>query len=103
MKPLGWLIALVVPASIGSYYAEASEWLSTLLGIAAGVSIFAYLVAYFYLLAKDRDALRSERYSLHKMAMEKGIYGDNLAGIIEEVDDSRLIEAETVERISSDG
>ena len=102
LKPLGWLVALVLPASIGSYHYGAAGWLSTMLGIGAGVSIVSYLLAYFYLLFNDRDAVRSERYSLRKMEIEKGIYGDNVTGIVDEIDDSNLIEAQPVERISSD-
>jgi hypothetical protein len=36
-----------------------------------------------FCLLKDPDALRSERYVLHKMAIEHGIYGDSRIGLIE--------------------
>ena len=41
-----------------------------------------YVFSYVYLLFKDRDALRSERFTLSKIAMEKGYYGDSLTGTL---------------------
>jgi hypothetical protein len=40
----------------------------------------AFLVAYFILLFVDRDALRSERFTLSKLAIEKSVTGDSLRG-----------------------
>ena len=41
------------------------------------------LGAYIYLLIADRDALRSETFSLSKLAIEKGLVGDNISGLIQ--------------------
>lgn len=41
-----------------------------------------YLFAYTYCLFKDRDALRTERYSIQKLAIEKGFVGDSLTGTL---------------------
>lgn len=43
------------------------------------------------------DSLRSERFSLQKMAIEKGLYGDSLVGTVElpDVDDVVLLEADS--------
>ncbi len=51
-----------------------------------GLVAFIVLVgagAYIYLLIKDRDALRSERYSIQKLAIEKGMYGDDMTGVVD--------------------
>jgi hypothetical protein len=45
--------------------------------------VLAYLFAYFFLLVKDRDALRSERFQLSKMAIERSIVGDSIEGFID--------------------
>jgi hypothetical protein len=55
-------------------------WVLLLLGTAVGVIAGAFLIAYFVLLFVDRDALRSERFTLSKMAIEKSITGDSLMG-----------------------
>jgi len=44
--------------------------------------VVAYLVAYFVLLFVDRDALRSERFTLSKLAIEKSVTGDSLKGFV---------------------
>jgi hypothetical protein len=46
-------------------------------------AVFGFLGAYFFLLIKDRDALRSEKYTLSKLALERSITGDNIAGFLE--------------------
>jgi hypothetical protein len=55
-------------------------WVLTVLGVSAAGLVLAYLVAYFYLLFTDRDALRSERFTLSKLAIEKSVTGDSLRG-----------------------
>jgi hypothetical protein len=41
-----------------------------------------YIAAYGYCLVNDRDALRSETYSIQKLAIEKGYIGDSTVGIL---------------------
>jgi hypothetical protein len=43
--------------------------------------IALYGTAYVFCLLKDRDALRSESYSLHKLAIEQGLLGDSTTGM----------------------
>jgi len=54
-----------------------------MLGITSISIAVSYLFAYFYLLVNDRDALRSERFHLSKLAIEHSAYGDNIAGFLE--------------------
>jgi hypothetical protein len=42
-----------------------------------------YIVAYVYFALRDPDALRSESFALRKMAIQKGIIGDDLMGHVE--------------------
>jgi hypothetical protein len=80
---LAWLVGILATATVALPLAKAPEWLLALLAIFLTISIGLYLFAYLYCLFRDRDALRSERYSLHKMAIEHGIYGDSTSGIID--------------------
>ena len=68
-----------------------------LLGFAVGGTGIAFLVAYFILLFIDRDALRSERFTLSKMAIEKSVTGDSLRGFTAlEVTDQKVLSVPAV-------
>lgn len=73
----------IVPATLASFY-----WgLPVIVGrsglVATALAIIVYVGSYIYLLRVNPDALRSERYSLEKLAIEKGVYGDSLTGVVE--------------------
>lgn len=94
LKPLGWLIAIVLPSAVLSARLGSPAWLSATLGALSVATIVLYCVAYVYLLAKDRDALRSERYSIQKLAIEKGFVGDSVTGYLNRSDQTREAEVE---------
>lgn len=81
LKPLGWLIALCLAAILGSSWIEADAWIKKMLAVFLGLAILVYLGAYLYCLIFDRDALRSETYTIQKLAIEKGFVGDSNSGI----------------------
>jgi hypothetical protein len=83
LNPLAWLFGLTLSGLIIGAIEHVTSWILILLGIASTFAFLAYLVAYFYLLSKDRDALRSERFTLSKIAMDKSIRGDSLTGFID--------------------
>jgi hypothetical protein len=83
LNPLAWLLGLLLSGTIGAVEFEAPDWLVITLGGLSLVTALLYLAAYVYYMIYDRDALRSERYLLGKLAINKGIIGDDLAGIIE--------------------
>jgi hypothetical protein len=79
---------------IGSIVAKADPWVTVTLSVFSGALLAVYMIAYLYLMVKDRDALRSERFTLSKMAIEKNITGDSLRGFIEaEVSAEKLLQA----------
>jgi hypothetical protein len=49
--------------------------------ISIAMVLMVFLVAYGYLLLKNPDALRSENFTLSKLAIEKGLVGDNISGL----------------------
>ena len=82
LKPLGWMMLITVGSTLSSFFYKTPEWISY---IFFGFTVFTmslYLIAYIYCLIKDRDSLRSETYSIQKLAIEKGFIGDNLSGIL---------------------
>ncbi|MGA2725820.1 MAG: hypothetical protein ABSG79_25850, partial [Bryobacteraceae bacterium] len=78
---MGWLISICIAGSLASAYLRSPIWLLILLSSSIGVSVLLYLFAYLFCLFKDRPALRSERYSIQRLAIEKGFVGDTTAGI----------------------
>lgn len=83
LRPLVSLVSIIGFACVVLAYVKAPVWLVTLCGICFVGAILLYAGSYLYCLFRDRDALRSEKYSLHKMAIEHGIYGDSASGITE--------------------
>ncbi len=55
-------------------------------GTFSGLSMLLYLVAYVFFALTDKDALRSEKFFLQKMAIEKGFIGDDLTGYIKVIE-----------------
>jgi hypothetical protein len=83
LKPLGWALAVFVPATIVTAFLQLAPWLVGMFAGLTGFTSALYLSAYVFCLFRDRDALRSERYSLQKLAIEKQLIGDDRAGILE--------------------
>lgn len=83
LKPLGWLLALLLSSTLGCFSLKAPIWASVLLGVLSTIAVIVYVGAYVFLLVKNPDALRSERFFLQKLAIEKGLYGDSLVGTLE--------------------
>jgi hypothetical protein len=91
LNPLQWALGILVFALVGATKANAPAWLLVTLAACATVLFLAFLVAYFFLLIKDRDALRSEKYSLSKLAIERSITGDSISGFLESRQDRQAI------------
>jgi len=102
LKPLGWLVGMLCAASIAlfSFSNPIPPWVGITFVALTTVAVAGYLIAYFYLMIKDRDALRSERYSIQKLAIEKGIVGDDISGVlqIDEIETPKLLSEASAEQ-----
>lgn len=100
LKPLAWLIGLLAATMVLLVFGGAPEWLLHWTALGVVLAVLLYGAAYVFCLFKDRDALRSERYSLHKMAIEHGLIGDSAVGMFkpEEVE-SEPVEATATKQI----
>jgi hypothetical protein len=82
LRALIWPIAGLLLA-LGTLAGRVAPWIITdlfmLLCGFLGLYALIYVVCFFL----DRDALRSEKYKLHKMAIERGLYGDSKTGLID--------------------
>lgn len=83
LKPLAWLVLILAGSFVAVAYSTQPAWLVVSAFVAMLLSVALYSYSFLFCLHKDRDALRSEKYSLHKMAIEHGLYGDNVTGLIE--------------------
>lgn len=81
LKPITWFISSLIVGITILLKFNSPEWLIIFLTITMGLSILVFLFAYIYCLFTDKDAIRSEKYSIQKMAIEKGLYGDNNIGV----------------------
>ena len=84
LKPLGWMLALSVTATLSAFaFEHIPTWVGIFFAIVSGVGFVTYIVCYLFFMFTDIDALRSESFSIHKMAIEKGLYGDSTKGYTE--------------------
>lgn len=76
---------LIVFAILFSFFVYIKSHWSIIIfsGILLSGFICVYIFSYLYCLMNDRDSLRSEKYSINKMAIEHGVYGDSNRGIID--------------------
>lgn len=81
LQPLQWMLGLCLLATVGALREGADKWLLVGLVFFDTIAVALFVGSYIYLLPRDRDALRSERFALQKLAIEKGLQGDTLRGI----------------------
>jgi hypothetical protein len=105
LKPLGWLIALTLAGSVSSHRLGSPLWLGNTIGILCIVSIILYIIFYIYFALTDKDALRSEKYSIQKLAIQKGFIGDDQTGYIAigNVNDQRELLSQELQKGSEEG
>jgi len=83
LQPLLWVILLCLIGISSTVPFGGPGWL---IKVIAGLLVAAVLVSigsFIFLLIKDRDALRSEKFVLSKMAIEQGLVGDSESGLID--------------------
>jgi|SRR5580700_1689692 hypothetical protein len=99
LRALIWPIGILMIATLGLVYAKAPEWLLIIFAAMLVGSMFLYCASYVFCLINDRDALRSERYSLNKLAIEHGIYGDSVIGMKAVQDQPQALPAPSGQKI----
>lgn len=82
LKPLTWFISVIIVGIVFLLKYNSSQWLIIMFSIILGLAILIFLFAFVFCLFTDKDAIRSEKYSIQKMAIEKGVYGDSSTGVI---------------------
>jgi hypothetical protein len=81
LNPLQWMLVILVFGVGICLLAHSPSWLVVLFAIMLGLVLSLFLGAYIYFARTNPDALRSEQFSLSKLAIEKGMVGDTLSGL----------------------
>jgi hypothetical protein len=81
LNPLQWTLVILVFGVGVCLLFNAPLWLVILFAIMLALVLILLLVAYVYFARVNPDSLRSEHFSLSKLAIEKGLVGDSLAGL----------------------
>lgn len=83
LQPLMWLSGILTTGLVVASNQQTPEWALISMTVLFGITICIFLVCYVYFAIKNPDALRSEKYTLSKMAIEKNLIGDDKAGLLE--------------------
>ncbi|MDE0087611.1 MAG: hypothetical protein OXU23_17950 [Candidatus Poribacteria bacterium] len=84
LQSLHWVIGMLLTSIPIMAWVDAPSWILIAISSAFGLVLVTFIGAYIFLLIKNPDALRSESYTLSKMAIERGLIGDSLSGLREE-------------------
>ncbi|WP_045377529.1 MULTISPECIES: hypothetical protein [Vibrio harveyi group] len=87
MKPLSWLLGLLLTATLASFTFPNSpvpQWVLICLVAMDFLAFVLFAFAYLFFMIKDPDALRSEKFNIEKMAIQQGMTGDSEHGVLEE-------------------
>jgi membrane protein YdbS with pleckstrin-like domain len=84
LKPLAWMLLIIAMTMVAiGIYVQHLAWLIVAVAVLFLGTSVVYLFSYLYCLFYNPDALRSEKYSLQKMAIEHNLLGDNVTGMFE--------------------
>jgi hypothetical protein len=81
LNPLQWLLVILVAGVAICLLFHSPSWLIGLFAVMLILVLCLFLGSYIYFARTNPDALRSEQFSLSKLAIEKGMVGDSLAGL----------------------
>ena len=81
LNPLQWTLVILFLGLCILVAANADYWIILAVLICTLLCFALLAAAYIFFMFKNPDALRSEDFSLHKLAMEKGLYGDSIHGL----------------------
>lgn len=82
LRALVWPNAMLLAALVSAAIKSAPTFLLVILSVLLVVFMLLYAGAYILFGIQDPNLLRSERYNIEKMAIEKGILGDSMMGIV---------------------
>lgn len=82
LRPVYGIALFCLLATIASFYFKFPMWISIVFASFTFLLILVAVYMILFCLHTDRDALRSEWYSINKKAIEHGYFGDDKAGFV---------------------
>lgn len=82
-NPLQWTMVILIVAVLSASLAGLPPWMTMCLMISLLVVVVLFLYTYFHFMHKNPDVLRSEQFHLSKLAIEHGMLGDSIQGLVE--------------------
>src|SRR5258708_5853511 len=92
LNPVQWIFVISTGGLLASLGFHGPSWVLILFGSFAALTLLLFGIGFIFFVFKDPDALRSERYSLSKLAIKKGLIGDDIKGLF---DPKSSLEAKT--------
>ncbi|MEQ4624759.1 hypothetical protein [Providencia manganoxydans] len=80
IHPLLWLIGIFMSALVIGAYFTTSQFIVIGIFVLLCIMLCFFIAVYGYCLIKNPDYLRSEKWSIQKMAIENRIVGDDITG-----------------------
>jgi uncharacterized MAPEG superfamily protein len=84
LNPLQWFMVIIGFILLAVILGKAPVWIMVIVAIAMISASVFFLYCFLYLMKNDPDSLRSETYLVSKLAIQKGMMGDNLIGLIQD-------------------
>jgi hypothetical protein len=81
LNPIQWLLVILLAGTCLSLFLHSPLWLLTILAGGIVLALLLFLGAYIFFVRTNSDALRSESYSLTKLAIQNRLLGDSVTGI----------------------
>lgn len=94
LHSLQWMTFILITGLGGTSFTSAPNWAIQIISALLILVVVLYLIFFCYFAIKNPDQLRSEKYSIRKMELERGLIGDNIFGL-KESDSSKVIEHES--------
>jgi len=82
LTTLGWMGGILATGLVAAATQGAASWVQIYLAVLLGIDFITFIGAYIYWGAKAPDSLRSEKFYIEKLAIEKGIIGDSVTGVL---------------------
>lgn len=80
LRPLQGTLIIIALTLLAEFRFNAPQWSVIVTVILLVLMSISFLIAYFYFMIKNPECLRTEKYSLQRLAIERGL-GDNISGV----------------------
>lgn len=81
VTPIQWLTSILGATLLGCIQIAPTSWITALVACLFAATILFYFWAYRFFAQRAPDSLRSERYGIEKLNIERSLKGDDIAGV----------------------